>query len=42
VRLGNPTNLTQAQAKGAVANRETADRVAANVLQIVLSCRTPA
>ena len=35
VRLGNPTNLAEAAAKGAVANREAADRFAANVLPIV-------
>jgi DNA invertase Pin-like site-specific DNA recombinase len=35
VRLGNPTNLAEAAAKGAVANREAADRFAANVLPII-------
>ena len=35
VRLGNPTNLADAAAKGAVANREAVDRFAANVLPIV-------
>ena len=35
VRRGNPTNLAEAAAKAAVANREAADRFAANVLPIV-------
>jgi DNA invertase Pin-like site-specific DNA recombinase len=35
VRLGNRTNLAEAQAKSVVANREAADRFAANVLPIV-------
>jgi hypothetical protein len=35
VRLGSPTNLEEAAAKAAVANREAADRFAANVLPIV-------
>ncbi len=34
-KLGNPTNLDQAQAKGAAANRTAADAFAANVLPIV-------
>ena len=33
--LGNPTNLGQAQAKGAAAHRTAADAFAANVLPIV-------
>ena len=33
--LGNPTNLGEAQAKGAAANRTAADAFAANVLPIV-------
>jgi DNA invertase Pin-like site-specific DNA recombinase len=35
VRLGNPTNLREAQAKSVVANREAADKFAANVLPVV-------
>ena len=35
VRRGNPTNLAEAAAEVAVANREAADRFAANVLPIV-------
>jgi DNA invertase Pin-like site-specific DNA recombinase len=34
-KLGNPTNLGEAQAKGAAANRTAADAFAANVLPIV-------
>jgi DNA invertase Pin-like site-specific DNA recombinase len=34
-RLGNRTNLHEAQAKGAVANREAANAFAANILPIV-------
>jgi hypothetical protein len=35
VTLGNRTNLAEAAAKGASANREAADAFAANVLPIV-------
>lgn len=35
VRLGNPTNLPEAAAKGAAAKRAMADRFAANVLPVV-------
>jgi DNA invertase Pin-like site-specific DNA recombinase len=35
VVLGNPTNLADASAKGAIANRAAADAFAANVLPIV-------
>ena len=35
VRLGNRTNLNQAQAKGAAANGAQADRHAANILPII-------
>jgi DNA invertase Pin-like site-specific DNA recombinase len=38
-KLGNPTNLGEAQAKGAVANRAAADAFAANVLPIVRQTR---
>ncbi len=34
-RLGNKTNLAEASAKGAQANRDAADRFAANVLPVV-------
>ena len=34
-KLGNPTNLGEAQAKGAAANRAAADAFAANVLPII-------
>jgi DNA invertase Pin-like site-specific DNA recombinase len=39
VRLGNPTNLAEAQAKAVAANRAAADRFAANVLPIVEKLR---
>ena len=34
-KLGSPTNLGEAQAKGAVANQMAADAFAANVLPVV-------
>jgi hypothetical protein len=39
VRLGNPTNLAEASAKGAAANRKLADDFARNVLPIVEKLR---
>jgi len=38
-KLGNRTNLPEAQAKGADANREAADAFAANVLPVVRELR---
>ncbi len=38
--LGNRTNLPEAQAKGAAANREAADGFAANVLPVARQLQT--